>query len=264
MDYLKNLNSKYKKKILIVDNHTLTVEQEKLLNKYDCDLLKLEENFGFAKANNKGVEYLKEKYNPDLYCVMNNDVFISQKKFIDYIFEDYKQYKFDMLGPKISSPTGESVNPFPVLKTQDDMIASIRKGKRLLKIYHSSILSFLLKQYINIKYLFKKKNIPKNGNKLKKDSPLHGCCIIFSKEYIQKYNGYAFDNSTFLFHEEEFLYQRILNDNLVSIYDPKIEVFHKEGSSVNSEKKSNRKSKLFRESERIKSLELLLDKMRRC
>ena len=190
---------------------------------------------------------------------MNNDVFISQDKFIDYLFEDYKKYKFDMLGPNISSPTGESVNPFPALKTEEEITNNLEKGNKLIKIYNSDVLSFLLDKYLKIKYTFKKRNIPKNGRSLERQVPLHGCCIIFSKKYVNKYNGYVFYNNTFLFHEEEFLYQRVLQNNLISIYDPKIEVFHKEGSSVKKENKSNRKSKLFRERERINSLNLLKD-----
>ena len=86
---------------------------------------------------------------------------------------------------------------------------------------------------------------------------LHGCALIFSKKYVDKYK-YPFYNETFLYHEEEFLYDRIVNDKLISVYNPNIKVYHEEGSSLKNNLKNERKSKLFREKERIKSLKLLL------
>ena len=100
----------------------------------------------------------------------------------------------------------------------------------------------------------------KNGDDILQNVPIHGCAIIFSKKYVEKYD-YPFYNETFLFHEEEFLYQRVQKDHLISIYNPELEVYHKEGSSVKKSMKSERKSKLFKERERKKSLELLLKQM---
>ena len=102
--------------------------------------------------------------------------------------------------------------------------------------------------------------MPVNGSKILTKAPLHGCCLIFSKDYIDKYK-YPFYNETFLFHEEEFLYQRVIKDNLVSLYDPSLTVFHKEGSSIKKSNKKERLSKLFREKTRLESLYVLLDVM---
>ena len=243
--------------IIVVDNHTLSDIEKKLIKKFTKDILILDKNYGFAKANNKGILYAKKKYNSKYYIVINNDVFIDQKDFLNIIDEDYKKYKFDMLGPKISSPSKESVNPFPVIKTKEQIEKEINKANKLIKIYKSSILYFLLNVYLKLKYLFKKIERPVNGSKLEKKVALHGCALIFSNEYIKKYD-YPLYNNTYLFHEEEFLYKRVVDDNLVSIYDPNLCVFHKEGSSLKKNIKSERLSKLFKEKERIKSLELLL------
>ena len=93
-------------------------------------------------------------------------------------------------------------------------------------------------------------------NKILVNVPLHGCCIIFSKKYVNKYTD-VFYNETFLFYEEEFLYQRILKDNLISVYDNKLEIFHKEGASVKKVGQNIRKSRLFREEKKLESLILL-------
>ena len=232
--------------IIIVDNNTLSTSEEKLIKKFTKDILKLDQNYGFAKANNKGIEYAKKKYNSKFYIVMNNDVYISDKNFLNIIANDYENYHFDMLGPSIISPSGESVNPFPVIKDEESLNKEIKRCEKLIKIYSHSISYYLLQTGIKVKHLLKKPLVPANGNEVLTSAPLHGCCIIFSKNYIDKYK-YPFYNETFLFHEEEFLYQRVIKNNLISVYDPKLTVFHKEGSSIKKSNKKERLSKLFRE-----------------
>lgn len=255
LECLKKIISK-KSHIIVVDNNTLNKDEETKLKKYTKDILKLNENYGFAKANNQGIEYARGKYNSKYYVVINNDVFIKQKSFEESIIKNFEKYSFDMLGPKIDSPSGESVNPFPAFKTSSEIKKEINKCKKLIRIYNNAFFSYVLKIYIQTKHLIKKTVLNKNGKKLEKNVPLHGCAIIFSDKYLNKY-PYAFYNETFLYHEEEFLYQRVLNENILSIYDPKIKVFHKEGSSLNNLYVNNRKKQLFQTKERLKSLELL-------
>lgn len=255
LEYLnKNFNGSH---YIVVDNNTLNDIDEKKINKYTFDVIKLSNNMGFAKANNIGINYAKNKYNSNYYVVMNNDVIINDKNFIDAIDKDYKKYDFDLLGTRIESPTGQSVNPFPVIKDRNMLEYEIKKCKKLIKIYNSQLLTSLMNTYIYIKHVLKKPKNPLNSEKLEFNVALHGCCIIFSKKYLEKFD-YAFYNETFLFHEEEFLYQRLIKNNLISVYDPNITIFHKEGSSVKKENKTKRLSNLFREKERLKSLELLI------
>ena len=256
--HLKHISEGYNASFIVVDNHTLKSKEIERIKPFTNDILLLDDNYGFAKANNKGVNYAMGKYNPDYVCVLNNDVFISQPNFIEQINNDYKLYKFDMLGPKIDSPSRESVNPFPVLKTKKDIIGEIKSSEKLATIYCNLIFTFFLNLYILLKHMIFELISPKNGKKIMKGIALHGCAIIFSRKYLKKYND-AFDSRTFLFHEEEFLYQRLINDKLISLYDPELMIYHKEGSSLKKTKKNIRLSKLFREKEKIKSLNILLN-----
>lgn len=255
---IKKISLGFTTSIIVVDNNSLTNNEENILKKYTEDVIKLEKNYGFAKANNIGIKYAQNKYHPDYYCVINNDVFITQTDFINKIQETYKTYKFDMLGPKILSPSHESVNPFPVLKTKVQIENEIKRCQKLIKIYENPILYSILLIYLNLKHFFNPPSQNKNGTRILQNVALHGCAIIFSKKYIKKYR-YPFYNETFLFHEEEFLYKRIKKDKLISIYNPELIVFHKEGSSIKKERKGSRTSKLFKERERLKSLNLLLE-----
>ena len=246
IECLTKLQSLFQDKchMVIVDNNTLSKSEEKLIQKFTKDILKLDKNYGFAKANNKGIAYAKKKYKSKYYIVMNNDVYIDDANFLNIIEKDYKKYSFDMMGPYISSPSKESVNPFPVIKDIESLNKEISRCQKLIKIYSNPIMYFLLQVVLKIKHAIRKPNISTNGDKILLKSPLHGCCIIFSDNYLKKYKNPFYDE-TFLFHEEEFLYQRVINDKLVSLYDPELKVFHKEGSSINKSNKKERLSKLF-------------------
>ena len=262
IECLTKLQSLFQDKchMVIVDNNTLSKSEEKIIQKFTKDILKLDKNYGFAKANNKGIAYARKKYKSKYYIVMNNDVYIDDANFLNIIEKDYKKYSFDMMGPYISSPSKESVNPFPVIKDIESLNKEILRCKKLIKIYSNPIMCFLLQVVLKIKHAIRKPNISTNGDKILLKSPLHGCCIIFSDNYLKKYK-YPFYDETFLFHEEEFLYQRVINDKLISLYDPELKVFHKEGSSINKSNKKERLSKLFREKTRLKSLYLIIDVM---
>lgn len=259
LEYLHKLDLK-DSHIVIVDNNSLNSKEEELLNNYKIDILKLDDNYGFAKANNFGIEYAKNKYDSAYYIVMNNDVFISDIRFLNIIVDDYEKYQFDILGPFISSTSNESVNPFPVIGSKAMVEKEINKCKWLIRFYSNPFSYYCLKFGLKIKSMIRKPKLLSNGNDILFKVPLHGCCLIFSKKYIYKYS-YPFYNDTFLFHEEEFIYQRVIKDDLISVYDPKLKVFHKEGSSVSFSNNKVRNSKLFREKTRLKSLYLLLDVM---
>lgn len=248
------------KKIIVVDNHTLDKEQALYLEKEVDDLILLEENIGFAKANNKGILFARNKYNSKFIAVLNNDIVIDQENFIEIVKEDYQKYHFDMLGGKINTP-GDSCNPFPALETREIVLKETAYTKKLIFIYESAFLYFLLKVYLTLKHLIKKPRKMTNGMYLQEQVPLHGCTLVFSKDYLEKYESPFFED-TFLFHEEDFLYQRIKKDDLVSVYDPNLEVYHKEGASLKTTYKKEREKKLFREKERLKSLLKLEQYMR--
>ena len=244
---------------IVVDNATLNKKNISKIEEYTNDILLLKENFGFAKANNKGIKYAKEKYNSDFYIVINNDVEITQKNFLEIIKKNYKKYKFDMMGPWIDSP-GDSVNPFPAFTTKKEVENEIEKSKRISRICDSRIKYWLLILGIKMKHLIKKPIKNKNGVDIELNVPLHGCAIIFSKKYVNKYE-YPFINDTFLFHEESLLYNRVKKDKLTTLYNPDLKIYHKEGSTMCKINKNSRLRRKFREEEKIKSLEILLKEM---
>lgn len=263
IECLQSIKDTFNKKdynIVVVDNHTLQTEEIAPIKEFTKHIILLEENVGFAKANNIGCTYAIEHFKSDFLVVINNDVLITQPDFFDIIQDTYNKYQFDLLGPWIDSPTNESCNPFPVIYGKQKVQKRIAYYKNLIHIYKSPLRYILLEGYIFVKRLFKKTKRIENGTTLQQHIALHGCAIIFSKKYYTKYDTVFYDE-TFLFHEEEFLYNRICKDDLVSVYNPNLKVFHKEGSSLKGSIKKERSRKLFKTEEKLKSMELLLKEM---
>lgn len=244
-------------KIIVVDNNSGVEEDDRKLKTLVDDLIILEENIGFAKGNNKGIELAREKYQPDFMIVINNDTLLTQKDLLKRIQNIYDKHPFDALGFKIITKDGDSVNPFPVYDNLDKVDKAIDRAELLLKIYNSKFKRFLLRSYSKFKRFIKKPKHLENANCFMEDVALHGCAIIFSKRYYEKYKD-CFYSHTFLYHEEEFLDYRRRKDNLKFIYDPDIEIFHKEGSSLNYDYNDDLYRKLiFREKNILKSLHQL-------
>lgn len=258
IESINKIKTNKKVSIIVVDNNTLSKEEEKKLSKYTKDIILLDENKGFANGNNAGCEFAIQKYNPDFLCVINNDIVINQENFIDEIYESYEKTNFDIMGPKILTNNGDSVNPFYAYKTVEEVEEKIKYHKKLIKIYSNKFLRNILNIYLRLKLIIFKEKHLSNGDKSEFGVALHGCALIFSKKYYQKYKD-VFYSGTFLYHEEEFLDYRRRRDNLITYYDSKLELFHKEGSSLNEtfKNRNNYEKLIFRNQEIIKSLTLL-------
>ncbi len=266
LDCIKSINNSLsgeKYKIVVVDNASGIKKDVKTLSKLDIDLIVNEQNLGFAKGNNIGCEYAVKNYKPDFLCVINSDTEIKQTDFIKKIKKIYEEYNFDILGPKIITYNGDSVNPFPAYKTVEEVEVQIKKADRLINIYGNVVLRNALKIYMAIKHAFVKHKRLENGAEVSTGVSLHGCALIFSKKYMKRYKD-IFYNGTFLFHEEEFLEQRRERDNLITVYSPEIELIHKEGRSLDKNFGNDYYQKLiFRNKEIKSSLIKLLDVMKK-
>lgn len=260
VDSIKKINyDNYK--IFIVDNGSSNNTGKDLLDKYkDEELVEVilsSDNLGFARGNNLGFKYIKDNYNPDFIVMINNDILINQNDFCNKIIDEFNNSNFSVLGPKIILP-GNNICNF------DEKMLSLKKYKKDLK--SKKIQRFLNKCYLRyiysifnkIKNIFVKK-VAFDKNSRKEDVLLHGCCLIFSKKYIDKFDG--IDDRTFLYYEEQLLYIRLKKNNMLAVYNPEIEVFHNECSSTKKSAKDKRKRFDFVLNNEINSLNILIDEM---
>ena len=112
-----------------------------------------------------------------------------------------------------------------------------------------------------IEYKRKKHKKTNEIDKVKENVILHGSCLIFSKDYISKFNG--IDDRTFLYCEEELLYIRLLKNKMNSIYNPNIKVLHNEDGSTNYILKNKRKKNIFVDKNLLRSNIILLKEIKK-
>ena len=93
------------------------------------------------------------------------------------------------------------------------------------------------------------------------DVELHGCCLIFSRAYIDRKDG--LNESTFMYGEEDILYYELLSEGLKTLYAPDICVLHNEKKSTDNTFSRIREKRLFEYKNRIRSMHHVL-KAARC
>lgn len=257
---------KYDMHIVIVDNASRNQSGKKLQEKYLKEslvtVIENTENLGFAKGNNVGYQYLTDRYDMDYIIVMNNDILIEQKEFLDLIDKIYLEQPFDVLGPDIYCP-----------KIQMHQNPSREKGltkEELLELQESKchFLSHPMYYYFRHMTLGKVKKVLKKDRSARRpdytsnsqSSVLHGACYIFSKNYMRLRKN-CFNPKTFMYMEEDILYYECVRDGLRMHYDPRIRVQHLEDVSTDASIGSGLKKQVMINTEILKSMEVLLNLM---
>ncbi|MCI9286567.1 MAG: glycosyltransferase family 2 protein [Clostridia bacterium] len=253
--------------IVVVDNGSCDDTGEKINEIYKENLkvhtLINKENLGFSKGNNLGYIYAKNNLKCNFIAMINNDTYLIQDNFFQVILEEYQRSNFSVMGPKIITKEANPVLP------DGNLITLNRQKKYLRNLKIKCLLNFLGMDYVTDKIIEQKKENKTNEDKsyLEKRREkviLHGCCLIFSPTYINKFDG--LEEKTFLYCEEEFLYIRLMKNNLKSVYNPQLLIYHDEAASTNQVSKKNRLKKRFVYKNLIKANEILkkdLEQLRR-
>lgn len=262
---LKRIHGNHK--IVIVDNNSPNGSGRRLQEKYkgceDIDIILYDKNNGFARGNNVGCKFAKEKYNPDFYVVMNNDIEITQPDFETKVEEIYRQDCFDILGPDIYSTTYKvHQSPKTIKRTtiEDAMKLKATYQKRVRSKFIVPIRCYLKK----IPFLKKVKDEARrnaSGVDYKKkyyDVPLHGSCVIFSKSYMDK-RVEAFFPKTFFYYEMEILDYEAQKYGFKEVYNPSINVLHHQNVSTNATYKNEIKKVQFMNEQNYRSIESFLE-----
>lgn len=242
--------------IVIVDNSSPNGSGKQLAEKYRddalTDVIQLNQNKGFACGNNAGIAYMREKHDPDFICVLNNDTLILSDNFTEAIEREYNNSGFAVLGPQVLTPDGSNYSSpveyvvNSVKKT--NMLIFKRRIKLLLNQLHLSFLLHNAGEYIS-------KNEKYDHKKQYENVKLHGCCWIFSRTFFEKLDG--LNSSTFLYFEEDILFNELRNNGLKSVYQPDIVIKHLEDSSTKAIVRNTRGKNIFIFKNELKSLKVL-------
>ena len=116
IDYIRKNVDTEKYKIIVVDNASPDNSGDMLIKEYgqdiDIKIIKARTNLGFARGNNLGFRYAKKCWNPKYIVLMNNDVYLIEKKLMYKLEIEYSKSRFDVLGPMIMTGDGRcDINP---------------------------------------------------------------------------------------------------------------------------------------------------------
>lgn len=255
----------YNIKVAVVDNGSGNNSGERLRDLYKDNekvtVLINKENMGFARGNNTGYHYLRKYYKPDYVVILNNDVIINQRNFLEKVNEIYFRIRYDVLGPDIYCPfTEKHQNPSRLIPlTKEDVKELYEILDERIKHYNK----YYIKKVILTFTEGKKKNVNKqfiDYTKEYKDIVLHGACYIFSKKFIEICDT-AFNPDTFLYLEEEILYLECKRRNFCMAYSPELCVKHYEDVSTKKAFRSDYKRDKMKIKNQLHSIRVLLDLM---
>ena len=228
--------------------------KEHYKNDDHVEVLLNQENLGFARGNNVGFRYAEKTWNPSYIVLMNNDVYLLDDDFLEKVEKEYKRSQFAVLGPMVLSADGRcDINPIRTNAMSKQEVEHDIQAYKIKSVVYKYHLEKIKNIYRKIKPLKKKKK--KEFIKRCEYVQLHGCFMLFSRKYIEKFNG--LDDRTFLYREEAILMKHLTENGLNSVYLPDIHVFHREDASTDDMIKENRKKEMFEIKNHLQSLKVL-------
>lgn len=260
IDYVKKIPVDGFKNIVVVDNASPNNTGKKIKEYFHLDesiyVLLSKSNLGFAKGNNLGYLYAKQRFDSDFIVVMNNDIMIKQQQFGNLLMNHLND-DVHIIAPDIITLEGNYQNPYRMSKISTFEILYILLLNTFNFIFYTiPILSKLL-LFINSKRPRIRRINNESHGKVHYNIIPHGSCVIYTKKWILK-EEFAFIPKTFMYLEEYLLYEYLTKMNYKTIYLPDIKVNHLEDIATNSIKTTKLQKAKFKAKHSTKSAKELL------
>jgi GT2 family glycosyltransferase len=193
--------------IIVVDNNS---DSDKITSHEKVAIYKLDKNYGFGYANNRGAEISKGEY----LLFLNPDTLIIDNTVQALLNELKKNKKYGIVGPKVINHNGKiQISALPVHGFWNEI----------------SDLFGVLKYSVSAYKFIKTK---KNNNEEYKVGFLFGSFLMMLKKDFNKING--FDENFFLFAEETDLCLRLKKVlGKPSVFYNKFQIIHYAGKITN-------------------------------
>ena len=215
--------------ILIVDNKSTDRSYSKL-KKFEnkkIEVIKTDENKGYAYGNNFGVRYLDEKYKIDNIIISNPDVIVSEET-INTLISDLKDETITLIAPLVEEK-GQISRGWKLPHFKEDLISNINYFHK----YSKRLMSYNEDHY---------------NNKLSRVEAVHGCFFMIKLNEFKKVN--YFDENTFLYYEENILGKKLKDNNMFCYVDNSVKVIHNLSVSVDKTYNQIKKYKILKNSQK--------------
>jgi GT2 family glycosyltransferase len=257
--------------IVIVDNASPNgsgrILSEYFKNESNVHVILLNENVGFARGNNTGYKFIRDNYNCEFICCINNDTELICKDFEEKLRKLYSKDEFAVMAPKVLLKDGsiQSFNPIlhDISYYEGELETLMQSEEYSQYLKKKGILTLLIccfPKFMGIVRKVKQKLKPPYRN-LMRNVVLHGCFLVFSNTFITLFEE-PFDPRTFMFREEELLYIKVRRKGLLTVYSENICVKHKEDAATDSVYKKREDKYQFMRKNQIKSIKILIEELR--
>lgn len=192
--------------VIVVDNaSTENVDLKKLRTVYEkLKLLRNDENIGFGRANNQGIDWALENVDFNYILLLNNDTLVEPSA-LHHLKEAFK------VDPSIGITTGKTM-----YAGKPELVwyggGEINFGKGRPKIIDQN-----------------QKPTKQGADKARFVAFVSGCTMLFTKKSMESLKG--FDKEFFMYCEDLELSIRAVKKGYKLYYEPKCVIFHKVGGS---------------------------------
>lgn len=177
-------------------------------------LIRNEENIGYARGNNVGINYVLRSNRSDYILVLNNDA-ILERRSLEILVQGLSKFpSAGVVGPNMVDYFDGANRQWPVTK-ELNFAAIIFVYTGLSRWFRNTAV------YQRNFYL---------GNEERKVYAIRGSCMLFRREALEAIGG--FDEGTFLYWEEFIVADRLATCGYETYFIPASRVPHKVGAST--------------------------------
>ena len=197
--------------IIIVDNGSTNDSCTELWSNYRDNklihILKNKKNYGFAKGNNIGISYARQKLSADFVLLLNSDTELIQSDYISVLLSAYKENIAVISGKIIQKRGMIQEKYYEYVEFPQTLFLYM---KLVCDDYGCSRISEKLEHLLK---------------KTKKTEILHGSCLMLTPSFFKYYS--MLYPKTFLYSEEILLYIYCEKAGLIQARAEEAEILHK-------------------------------------